>query len=88
MSRPGAKKIADGKPSQLDLSRIGNRHPNASAQDDIHAMPDFARVNDKLPFRVGFHRALLQQGVQLVPPQFGEDRELRQELVVIQDSAW
>ena len=51
-------------------------------------MADVAGVDDTLAGRVGFDAALLEQGMDLIGAQLGENREFRQKLVIIGDFAW
>jgi hypothetical protein len=46
-------------------------------------MADVAGVDNALTGRVGFNAALLEQGMNLIGAKLGEDRELRQKLVIM-----
>jgi hypothetical protein len=84
-----SEEIAGRKSGELDFSSAAfNGYVDVSAQYDVHAMAGVAGVDDALVGRVGFNAALLEQGMNLIGAQVGENRELRKKLVIVRDFAW
>ena len=79
-----SEEIAGRKTGEFDFPGTAfHGHADVSAQDDIHAMADVAGFDNALTGRVGFNAALLEQGMNLIGAKLGEDRELRQKLVIM-----
>ena len=84
-----AEEIAGRKAGELDVSAAAlHGNADAPAQDDVQAMADVAGADYALAGGIGLDGALLEQDMSLIGAQFGENRELRQKLVITLDFAW